>query len=118
LAPATLNLEFYQGDTFSRSFRLWTDSAHTVPRNLAGYTAKAQLRLQAAPTADLLAEFTAQISGSPTANTITISLSSAQTSGIVQTSGWYDVQIKDGSNNVETLVRGKVTITPEITVNA
>jgi hypothetical protein len=117
VAPAIDNIEHYQGDTFTRAYACYTDQAQTVARNLSGYTAKAQLRETASPTATLIASFTAAISGA-SSNIITISLTAAQTSAIAQTTGWFDVQVTSAGGVVETLVRGKITFTAEVTTNA
>jgi hypothetical protein len=103
------DLEIYQGDDYVVTVTV--KNADGSAANLAGYTAKAEVRRTPADNGPVMAAFTAVVQ---TPNLVVLTLSNAQTlllSGVF----FWDVQIKSPAGGVTTLAKGRVLATPEIT---
>ena len=42
--PAMMPLDLYRGDDYTMQVRLWSDSAHSIPIDLDGVSARAEIR--------------------------------------------------------------------------
>lgn len=98
-----------QGSTFSTSLNFTDESDNVI--SLVGYTASAQIR-KWYNSANPSATFTAVVDAE--AGSITISLTSEQTSALDAGRYVYDIEI-DSGNVVTRLVEGMVTVTPQVT---
>ena len=103
------NLVIDQGSTFSTDLSLKDENGD--PLVLTGYTANSQIRKWYTST-NPSASFTASINVD--SGSITLSLSSDQTSNLVAGRYVYDVEITDGSS-ISRIVEGIVTVTPQVT---
>jgi hypothetical protein len=109
----------YRGDTYSWSFRLWDDEDQTVPHDLTGATAAAQIRNK--PAGDLVIDLDCAVvtTGPPgpvTTNTVQVELpadrwTAAPGIGV----GAWDLEITYPDGNVTTVLAGKVTVTLDVT---
>jgi len=105
-APASIDLQVYQGDDFFLEIDV-DDSV--VPIDLTNYIAKAEIR--SAPGGSLLATFDPTVVD-PT--TILLHLTAVQSVKLTKTSSW-DVQVTDPAGVVTTLAYGHVTVILEVT---
>ncbi|CAB4134015.1 hypothetical protein UFOVP273_3 [uncultured Caudovirales phage] len=88
-----------------------------APVNLAGYTARMQIREKIDSTTTLF-DLTTSNGGIviDTANsTITITISATSTALATFSSGVYSLEMVDGAGNVTTLLTGKITLVKEVT---
>ena len=119
VAPAILDISFPQGDTFTYSLALFSDSLGTVPKPLTGLTGKLQARFT--PYSPLVQmELTdsngglifQQIStGNTVANCITISISPSVSSALpVDFPMSYSLEITELSGERHTYVAGNCTV--------
>jgi hypothetical protein len=106
------DLEIYQGDDYV--ITVTVRNADTTPANLAGYTAKAQVRRTPADSGPVVAEFATAIQQP---NLVVLTLTNAQTLAMAGTYFW-DVQIKSSAGAITTLARGRVLAPQEITREA
>jgi hypothetical protein len=105
--PAVCDLAIYQGDDFWIKL-IVTDTAGQAA-DLTGATAKAEIR--ATPGAD---EVAATFEPTIAANEITLYLASADSAILAGKLAW-DCQTTDAAGFTSTLVRGAVTVEPEVT---
>jgi hypothetical protein len=113
MAAARLNLTIEQGATFSRTIVL--KDSDDVAVDLTGYSVAGQLR----PTysSNTAYDFDIEITDAA-AGTITWTMDAATTSAISTVSKAkfvYDLELTNGSGEVERLLFGDVEITPEVT---
>lgn len=106
------NLVITRGDDFSAKVTLSSDDEGT-PFNLTGYTAKSQIRTGTAANADLIAEFTAEVTDAA-AGEITLTLLHTVTEDLTR-GGVWDLQIADGDDWITTVASGKVKIALDVT---
>lgn len=105
------NLSIDQGTTYSVTIEV-TDNTGTA-RNLAGYTARSQLRRSYYTNSNVA--FSANILN-PAEGEIVLSLTDTQTSNLRQGRYVYDLEIiETATGKVERIVEGIVTIYPEVT---
>lgn len=101
-----------QGDDFSRVLT-WKDGSGN-PINLSGYTAACQVR---ARNGMLLIDFsnngTLSIDG--TAGTVTMSLPASFTGTLDFDTADYDLKLTSGTGGKTRLIKGVVTLSPEVT---
>ena len=103
------NLVIDQGSTFSVELNLTDDNGD--PLGLVGYTATSQLR-KWYTSSNPAAAFTTNIN---VANgSITLSLTSDETSSLTAGRYVYDVEIQDNTS-VTRIIEGIVTVTPQVT---
>lgn len=108
VAPPDYQLSIYRGDTYHWQFYLWADSAKTTPVDLTGATAKAEIRDK--PLGGLLTPLTC-VTSLP--NRIDMTLSSAASH--TAQAGVWDLQLTFPTNEVQTIIRGSVCITDDVT---
>lgn len=103
------NLVIDQGTTFSTDLFLTDDDGE--PLILNGYFANSQIR-KWYTSSNPAATFTTSINLESAS--VTLSLSSTQTSNLVAGRYVYDVEINDGYS-VSRIVEGIITVTPQVT---
>ena len=108
--PATLNLKFVAGDSFSRTIRLL--ESDSTPIDLTGLTGRAQIRDR--PKGKLLGTFTVTIP-TPTNGEVTFALTATETRALPG-SGVWDLELDGGDTNTHTIVSGTVKVMPDVTV--
>ena len=110
--PATHNYAFYQGDTIRRSLR-WANAG--VPVDLAGYTARIQVRrhIDAAEVALELTTDAGITLGE--AGSITFTVDAPATKALAPWVYAYSLELTSSGGEVTTLIRGGFEITQEVT---
>ena len=124
------NLTIEQGSTFGRLISVEQPDLTTDPTgqtfenfNLAGFTARMHIRRTidtATPMITLTTEngritINPSIAGYPTKNNeISLSITAAETATIT-TCGVYDLEIISAGGTVSKVIRGDVTLIPEVT---
>jgi hypothetical protein len=111
----TYDTDLPQGATFTRTLT-WKTGVPATPVNLAGYTARMQVRR--APGSPLIVELTTEngrITLGGAAGTIDLSIDAATTAAITPALYSYDLELVTGAT-VYRLVEGKLNVTPNITV--
>ena len=103
------NITIDQGTTFSTVISLADDEDVAV--DLTGYTANSQIRKHYSSSNSQ--SFSISLGG--TSGTISLSLTSTQTSNLTPGRYVYDVELTSSSNVVSRIVEGIVTVTPEVT---
>lgn len=106
------NLTMYAGEDV-RIVMTLKDSTGT-PLNLTGYAYKSQYSSTFAPGGTVYATYSANVL-SPTAGTISIRLSKAQTTTLSGTQGVWDVQQTDSGGAISYIVKGKALVVPTVT---
>lgn len=110
MIPSNYPLELYHGDSYQWQFKLWLDVAKTQPLDLTGVVVKAEIR---------------ETSGSPNIfaltctvalpNTIAMTLPAPLCRTIPVAGHMWDCQLTFPDGNVNTILAGTVSITPDIT---
>lgn len=120
-SPNVAELVLYQGDDWSKTYRLGsrlTDSDPIVYWDLTGWSGKSQIRKKAGST-EVLAELTFSLGeGQDTeegAGYFTVSLSSDDSALLPRVCYW-DVELTDSDGKKRTYEAGKVTVVREVTV--
>lgn len=108
-APANFPLTLYRGDTYRWEFRTWEDAAKTIPFDLTGVVAKAEIRDQ--PGGLTIVPLDCQVT-LPNIIAVALLLDAAR---LVPTRGVWDLQLTFASGDVNTIVAGAVTQTPDVT---
>lgn len=103
------NIVIDQGTTFSTVITLADENGDAI--NLTGYSANSQIRKHYSSSNSQ--SFSISLGG--TSGTVTLSLTSTQTSNLVAGRYVYDVEVVSTSNVVSRIVEGIVTVTPEVT---
>lgn len=103
------NIIIDQGTTFSTVINLTDDNGD--PIDLTGYTGDSEMRKHY--TSSNSTSFSVSLGGVD--GTVTLSLTSAQTSNLTPGRYVYDVEVTSGANVVSRIVEGIVTVTPEVT---
>lgn len=111
MIAGTYNINIPQGSTCALTVTL-KDSAGVVI-NIAGYTFASQIRKTYGGT--LIASFTCAVVGDGSAGQMTISLTAAQTTLLLETSYVYDLKYTNGST-IKRVMQGEVTISQEVTI--
>lgn len=115
MTAATHNITIEQGATFTLNL-VYKDSAGT-PINLSGYSARMQIRrTYTSPSA--LATFTTQngrIVLGTSSGTVAVKGDAALTAALAAKTAVYDLELVNPAGDVTRLIRGAVTITPEVT---
>lgn len=123
MKPGKYDLEVYQGDTFRRTLRLRSrvldvDGVTWIAGDyidLTGYTGKAQFR-ETVLAADVAAEVTVTIGDQATLlGSVNLALTPIQTGALAKTGYKWDLQLTDPSGDVNTYLKGDVTVEPEVT---
>lgn len=106
--PQQMSLAVYRGDCYHWTFTLWTDESGTVPYDLTGAVAAAEIR--AKPGSPVIADLTCTV---VQPNTVEVDLPS-EASALLSGKAVWDLQVTmDGC--VKTLVAGAVTVTADVT---
>lgn len=110
--PGNYPLALYRGDSYSWQFVLWEDDAHTLPSDLTGVTAAAQVRDK--PGGAIVMAMTCDVD---LPNTINVNLAAAAwaPSGPKGTAAW-DLQLTYADDSVVTVLAGQAIITQDVTV--
>ena len=103
------NIVIDQGTTFSTVITLADENGDAI--NLTGYSANSQIRKHYSSSNSQ--SFSVSLGGS--LGTVTLSLTSTQTSNLVAGRYVYDVEVTSSSNVVSRIVEGIVTVTPQVT---
>ena len=103
------NIVIDQGTTFSTVITLADENGDAI--DLTGYSANSQIRKHYSSSNSQ--SFSISLGG--TLGTVTLSLTSTQTSNLVAGRYVYDVEVVSTSNVVSRIVEGIVTVTPEVT---
>jgi hypothetical protein len=111
MTPGKYALLIYRGDSYKWQFKLWSDTAKTVPLDLTGVTVKAEIRDK--PGGNVLGALTCVVT---LPNIIDASLAAAETATL--TSGVWDLQLTYTGGNVSTVLTGLVTVTMDVTDSA
>ena len=106
--PDLLDLCVYRGDT--GRFQVDVVNADGTPANISGATWDADIRPSADDTLVMASMTVAPVAGLPGSVIVTLS---ATDSASLEGDGVYDLQMTLGGN-VETLLRGKVTVTEDV----
>lgn len=111
--PGTYNITAYQGANWDRTF---TITQGGTALNLTGYTSAMQVREAADSTAYLLSlTSSAGITLGGTAGTITVAITSAQSSAIPAGSYAYDLEIISSGGEVTRLLQGGFNVSGNVT---
>jgi hypothetical protein len=110
MSVATVPLAIYQGDTYAWDFWLWEDSDATIPVDLTGVEAKAEIRLRSA--APILVNLPVKVT---LPNEITATLSRDDSLKLAQSNARWDMQLTLPDKSVTTIMAGPVTVTRAIT---
>lgn len=110
MKPGNMPMDIYRGDTSAWQFKLYEDEEKTIPSDLTGVAAKAQIRDRSggAKITELTCEITLP-------NTILMTLSATASKAISITRGVWDLQLTYPDGRVVTIVAGGVTVTPDVT---
>jgi len=115
MPAANYSFVIEQGATLLKPI-VWKDSNNT-PVDLAGYSAKMQIRKS--PTSpDVLLELSTannKLVITPNTGTVTMVFSAATTSAINWKAGRYDLELTSGNGTVTRLLSGDITVSREIT---
>lgn len=109
MTPGRLPLSLYRGDTYRWQFKLWLDTARTLPADLSGAFALAQIRDKAGGT--LIVSMPCVVT---VPNFVDMVLS-ATDSAKLPNSGAWDLQITYASGDVATVLGGPVNTTADVT---
>jgi hypothetical protein len=120
ISGSKLDLVIAQGATFTKKFQ-WKD-ANNAAIDLAGYTARLQIRAETDSTGSPLLEFTTE-NGRITLNTpesgdVNLKLTAVDTTAISFTTGVYDLELVhtvSGESVVDNIVYGTVSIRKNVT---
>ena len=112
------DITLVQGATFSLKFN-YQDSSK-VPINLAGYTARLQVRLEhdsVTPSLELTTENGGITLNSPSTGDIVLYLSNTSTSAITFTTGVYDLELSHTTTEevVDNILYGNVNVRRNVT---
>ena len=120
MIAGTYNILCEQGTTFTRILEIQTpdplDPNAYDPYNLAGHTARMQVRrtIDSSTVMITLTTENGGISLDSDEGKITISMSDDQTAALTS-SGVYDLEIIDSSGNVSRVIQGTFTLSLEVT---
>jgi hypothetical protein len=115
MSAGKLNLRIDQGASFFQKL-VWKDSRGRVV-NLAGYTARLQVRdrVGGEVLCELSTDNGAIVMGAST-GTITLYLADEQTQAFTWSSGVYDLLLEAPDGDKRRLIEGKVTVSAGVTV--
>jgi hypothetical protein len=116
------NLFIEQGATFTRLIEIEypdpDDLTTMLPYDLSGFSASMQIRrtIDSTNTQITLTSNNGRIEMQPsgTDNALRLRLTPEETSSLTS-DGVYDLEIEDGSGDIQRILRGAVTLSPEVT---
>ena len=109
MAAGSWDLQIEQGSTFAETYTTTNDDGS--PINWTGWTARAQIRVLAAPDAELLLDLTPYLT--ITGAAITVLVPATITADLTR-SGRWDLELTDGIT-VMRLLQGRALLAPEVT---
>ena len=112
MTPGTYNLKLYRGDTHNFRVILWADTGQTVPYDLTGATAEAEIREKSAGTHVVILDTVVSLP-----NIIDIGMT-PELYATCPAKGVWDLQITTAEGEVLTPLAGAVTVTPDVTDSA
>ena len=109
MQPGKYDLSLYRGDTYSWTFRLWSDAAKTVPLDLT--TAAAHAEIRDSP------------GGSDVMSLDCLIIDPGMVQVQVRADDWadaplggvWDLELHWADGRVRTVLAGEVTVTPDVT---
>lgn len=110
MTPGQYPLTLYRGDTYHWKVMVWTDADKTLPADLSHATAKAQIRDR--PGGRTIVTLGCVIT---VPNAVDVQLDAAASSKL-PTQGAWDLQLSYTDGVVSTILAGRVSVTPDITV--
>lgn len=112
MTPGSYPLNLYRGDSYAWRFSLWSDVDKTVPIDLSGAAAAAQIRK--APDGQVLLEMVCTIE---LPNTVLVEITADDwPDTFAATRGVWDLQLTYGDAVVQTPLAGPVAVTRDVTV--
>ena len=105
--PGDLPLSLYRGDSYAFTVRVWADSGHTIPGDLAGATAAAELR-QGAEVIVLDCTVVEP-------NSVDVALAADAWGTVGPGTGRWDLQLTYSDGRVYTMLAGPVTVQDDVT---
>jgi hypothetical protein len=102
-------LGMYRGDSYRWRFVLWADAARTVAVDLTGVVVAAEIRTGTGATPIYPIPLVVTLP-----NIIDLSLTAAASATVPAAAHW-DLQLTYPSGDVQTIVRGAVSVTGDIT---
>jgi hypothetical protein len=108
--PGVIDLDIYRGDTKRWKFKLWQDTAKTLPVDLAGATVNATIRDKATngsyelPLACTVTE----------PNIVDMVLTAGQSRNLPSVGVW-DLQVTFPSGDIASVLKGAVVVTQDVT---
>lgn len=108
--PGDYPMTLYRGDTYAWQFRLWKDVSATIPADLTGVVAKAEIREK--PGGEIIATMTCTVTQP---NIIDVHLPEAAWDPVTYKLGAWDLQLTYPDSSVVTVLAGVVHITPDVT---
>jgi hypothetical protein len=115
MIPANYDLIIRQGSTWTQ-FIVWKDSDGN-PINLAGYTARMQIRpvIQSQTVIVALTTENGRIALGGSDGSLTLALDAETTADIEQASGFYDIELESFDGTVTAILQGRVKFPREVT---
>lgn len=116
MAAFKFRLEIDQGATFRRRF-VWKTGTPPVPVDLTGCTARMQIRPDITSD-EVLVELTTENGGITLGDadgTIDLYISAEDTAKVEAAIGVYDLELVTADGDVDRVLSGTVTISPEVT---
>lgn len=112
---AVSNLQIDQGSEFDTVFTFWQDTAHTLPVNLTGYTA----RLSIASAYGAAPVFTLTVGSGLTmggvSGTISVSITGTQTGQLAAGTYVWDLLVIDTLGALHRFLQGTVFVSARVT---
>jgi hypothetical protein len=113
MTPGLVNFVCPQGSTFRRTLTYTLDD---LPIDLSGYSSRLQVRQAYYSTEALISLVSGSgITVGGSAGTIDIFISNTDTSNLPVGSHVYDLEIISPSLDVDRLIEGRFSVTPEVT---
>ncbi|MFD5384265.1 hypothetical protein ACFWMG_04710 [Streptomyces sp. NPDC127074] len=109
MAAGAWDLQIEQGATFAETYTSTNDDGSAV--DWTGWTPRAQIRVLAAPDAELLLDLTPYLTATGAAITLSIP---ADTTTTLTRSGRWDLELVNGTTVIR-LLQGRATLAPEVT---
>ena len=109
MMPVNFPLPMYRGDTFRSVFRFWSDAEKTMPADLTGVVAKAEIRNR--PGGTIIVPMACVIDQ----NLVTVSLTADETGVLPSSAAVWDLQFTYPGGDVVTMLAGAVTVVNDVT---